>query len=159
MEDIIHIIFDFIGTGNYIYISPVCKLWTKAYANNKNITTINNETTKKQFTYALKNGLNEDKKIINNLVIMNRLDLIKLCSRYFKDEIFSELCFLSAQKGDLDLLKWSNKMGYEWGDFTCDCLYMNGRYSMLKWAIDNGKYWNGSSLFCNLENKKIRNFL
>ena len=45
-------------------------------------------------------------------------------------------------------------MNYDWGAYTCDTLYLGGKYSILKWAIINGEHWNGSCRFWNYLNPK-----
>jgi len=155
MEDILRVIFEFSGSDKYIYISPVCKLWMRAYGSKSQITNINiKEATKKEFIYALENGLDENRHVISKCVQFDRLDLLKLCSQYFTRETFSDLCYLCAQSGNFRILEWAKMMNYDWGAYTCDTLYLGGKYSILKWAIINGEHWNGSCRFWNYLNPK-----
>src|SRR6185369_5548540 len=86
-------------------------------------------------------------------------DLNNICCSYLTDEEclyvnkewtkFNKnyVCYIAAQNGWLDLLKWARQNEYPWNSWTCSDAALNGHLEVLKWARQNGCEWN--SIVCS----------
>ena len=45
----------------------------------------------------------------------------------------------------MEIMVWAKDNNIPFGLYTCDTLFLRGRYNILKWAIENGEGWCGSS--------------
>ncbi len=56
-------------------------------------------------------------------------------------------CSSAASNGHLDILKWARKNGCYWNEYTCSNAASNGHLDCLKWVRENGCPWNSHTCF------------
>ncbi len=52
------------------------------------------------------------------------------------------ICATASLNGHFDVLKWVRKNYFEWDKFTCSFAARNGHLDILKWARENGCEWD-----------------
>ena len=86
-------------------------------------------------------------------------DLNNICCSYLTNDEYiyvnkewkkfykNAVCFIAAENGWLDLLKWAKQNGCEWDSFVCGGAAWSGHLEIIKWEKQNGCEWD--SKVCN----------
>ena len=80
-------------------------------------------------------------KLFIDAVKYNNLECIQ-CLHSFKYEWISDIYYLAAQGGKLDIIKYAYESGCPWHIRTCEGAAENGHLNILKYAHEHGCPWD-----------------
>jgi hypothetical protein len=59
---------------------------------------------------------------------------------------WSDLCYLAADVGNLELLQWARSKNVPWNRYTAEVATSNGHLEVLQWCLENGCEYDITSL-------------
>ncbi|KAL6075896.1 Ankyrin repeat domain containing protein [Balamuthia mandrillaris] len=65
--------------------------------------------------------------------------------KYYGSPWHLTMCYMAAEAGQLEVLKWAREQGCPWDAITCNKAAEGGHLEVLKWAREQGCPWNAST--------------
>ena len=166
-NEVLGLSLSYLGTGDFGFISPVCKRFKSAYltyvTSEKKITTGRSLTSSISRVEKYLGDAGTDNKQIaffwHSAARYGHVNLMEWAyergyarfwkereePHFFSDFIGKGTCRKAAAYGQLDALKWLHKHGCEWDIETCAAAARGGHLFVLQWARESGCEWNSAT--------------